>query len=322
MGSNGEGSQAGIGFATADVGSINGSEDLNPSEASKRDTGDYWSDKSGSDDASKGSTSLAAGSQADSKESELIRCLGGVKAATAKKVGGMHVFKKTQNHARACKILAARHCRPCKRCLQVSIDCMPADTGSYEVKCKPCNGKSHPPCHQKFWLDQSLVAKWDGLVSQGKAHVVADVMVYGSSAVFDHPQYDKVRLNDYLAGQPATTTTPNPPSGSKQTTAEAGLATSQMRPEPRRLVPSQGNINSAYRSVDIAKGTDAEAALERISTAAKGLVERFGINNRSEEESKEEACLEALEDFADVVIGQLQWHANFTDLFSKASDQC
>ena len=112
----------------------------------------------------------------------------------------MHVFKKTQNHARACKILAARHCGPCERCLQVSIDCVPADSGSYEVKCKPCNGKSHPPCHHKFWLDQSLVTKWDGLVSQGKAHVVADVMVYGSLAVFAHQQYDKVRLNDYLAG--------------------------------------------------------------------------------------------------------------------------
>ena len=86
-------------------------------------------------------------------------------------------------------------------------------------------------------------------------------------------------------------------------------------------MPSKSNINLAYRSVDIAKGTDAEAALERISTAAKGLVERFGINNRSEEESKEEACLEALEDFADAVIGQLQWHANFTDLFGKASEQ-
>ncbi|SOV07275.1 uncharacterized protein UDID_18770 [Ustilago sp. UG-2017a] len=103
--------------------------------------------------------------------------------------------------------------------------------------------------------------------------------------------------------------------------AEAGLATSQMRPGPRRLVPSQGNINLAYRSVDIAKGTDAEAALERISTAATGLVEHFGINNHSKEESKEEACLEALEDFADMVISQLQWHANFTDLFSKASDR-
>ena len=85
MGSNREGSQAGIEFATADVGSINGREDLNPSEASKRDMGDYWSDRSGSDDASEGSTSLAAGSQADSKESKLIRCLGGVKAVTAKK---------------------------------------------------------------------------------------------------------------------------------------------------------------------------------------------------------------------------------------------
>ncbi|SPC65159.1 uncharacterized protein UHOD_11026 [Ustilago sp. UG-2017b] len=182
-----------------------------------------------------------------------------------------------------------------------------------------------------------------------------DVMVYGSSAVFGHPQYDKVRLNDYLAGvapkilrancgnkfdnqgmtrgagyeevarhgtgQPATTTTPNPPSSSKRTAAEAGLATSQMRPGPRRPVPSQGNINLAYRSVDIAKGTDAEAALERISTAAKGLVERVGINNCSKG-LKEEACLEALEDFADAVIGQLQWHANFTDLFGKASDQC
>ncbi|KAJ1031588.1 hypothetical protein NDA13_001979 [Ustilago tritici] len=39
MGSNREGSQAGIEFATANVGSINGSKDLNPSEASKRDTG-------------------------------------------------------------------------------------------------------------------------------------------------------------------------------------------------------------------------------------------------------------------------------------------
>ena len=94
-----------------------------------------------------------------------------------------------------------------------------------------------------------------------------------------------------------------------------------MRPGPQRLVPSQGNINLAYRSIDIAKGTDAEAALERISTAAKGLVERFGINNHSEEESKEEACLEALEAFADAVIGQLQWHANFTNLFGKASDR-
>ncbi|SAM82236.1 uncharacterized protein UBRO_20650 [Ustilago bromivora] len=348
MGSNREGSQAGIEFATANVGSINGREDLNPSEVSKRDTGDYWSDESGNDDASEGSTSLAAGSQADSEESELIRCSGGVKVATAKKVGDMRVFKKTQNHARAHKILAARHCRPCERCLQVSIDCMPADSGSYEVKCKPCNGKSHPPCHHRFWLDQSLAAKWDGLVSQGKAHVVANVMVYCSLAVFAHQQYDKVRLNDYIAGvapkilrvhcgnkfdgqgttrgagykvarhgagQP--TTTPNPPSGSKRTAAEAGLATSQMRPGPRRLVPSQGNINLAYRSVDIAKGTHAEAAQERISMAAKGLVEHFGINNRSEEESKEEA----LEDFADAMIGQLQWHANFTDLFSKASDQ-
>ncbi|SPC68100.1 uncharacterized protein UHOD_12323 [Ustilago sp. UG-2017b] len=232
---------------------------------------------------------------------------------------------------------------------------MPADSGSYEVKCKPCNGKSHPPCHHKFWLDQSLVAQWDGLVSQGKAHVVANVMVYGSLAVFGHPQYDKIRLNNYLvgvapkilrvhcgnkfddqgttrgagyeevarhgAGQPTTTTTPNPLSGSKRTAAEAGLVTSQMRPEPRRLVPSKSNINLAYRSIDIAKGTEAEAALERISTAAKGLVERFGINNRSEEELKEEACLEALEDFADMVISQLQWHANFTDLFGKASDQ-
>ncbi|SPC61661.1 uncharacterized protein UHOD_11623 [Ustilago sp. UG-2017b] len=94
------------------------------------------------------------------------------------------------------------------------------------------------------------------------------------------------------------------------------------RASPRRLVPLQSNINLAYISVDIAKGRHAEAALERISTAAKGLVERFGIHNRSEEESKEEACLEALEEFADTVIGQLQWHANFTDLFGKASDQC
>ncbi|SPC62843.1 uncharacterized protein UHOD_11818 [Ustilago sp. UG-2017b] len=211
----------------------------------------------------------------------------------------MRVFKKTQKHARAHKILAARHCRPCEICLQVSIDCVPADSGSYKVKCKPCNGKSHPPCYHKFWLEQSLVAKWDGLVSQGKAHIVADVMVYGSSAVFGHPQYDKgmtqgaeyEEVARHGTGQPATTTTPNPPSGPKQTVAEAGLATSQMRPGPQRLVPSQGNINLAYRSVDIAKGTDAEAALERISTAAKGLVERFGINNRSEEESKEEACV-------------------------------
>ncbi|SYW84975.1 uncharacterized protein UBRO2_05669 [Ustilago bromivora] len=183
-----------------------------------------------------------------------------------------------------------------------------------------------------FWLDQSLAAKWDGLVSQGKAHVVANVMVYCSLAVFAHQQYDKVRLNDYIAGvapkilrvhcgnkfdgqgttrgagykvarhgagQP--TTTPNPPSGSKRTAAEAGLATSQMRPGPRRLVPSQGNINLAYRSVDIAKGTHAEAAQERISMAAKGLVEHFGINNRSEEESKEEA----LEDFADAMIAKM-----------------
>ncbi|SOV09803.1 uncharacterized protein UDID_19470 [Ustilago sp. UG-2017a] len=73
-----------------------------------------------------------------------------------------------------------------------------------------------------------------------------------------------------------------------------------MRPEPRRLVPSKSNINLAYRSIDIAKGTEAEAALERISTAAKGLVECFGINNCSKEVSKEEACLEALEEFADV----------------------
>ncbi|SPC62304.1 uncharacterized protein UHOD_11512 [Ustilago sp. UG-2017b] len=313
----------------------------------------------GSDDASEGSASLAAGSQADSEESKS----GHVKA-TAKKVGGMRVFKKTQNHARACKILAARHCRLCERCLQVSIDCVPADSGSYDVKCKPCNGKSNPPCHHKSWLDQSLVAKWDGLVSQGKAHVVADVMVYGSSAVFGHPQYDKVRLHDYLAGvapkilrahcgnkfdefEPLENTfhqnkgeqggagykevaQPNPPSGSKRTAAEAGLATSQMRPgpslsqgyraSPRRPVPLQSNINLAYRSIDIAKGTDAEAALERISMAAKGLVEHFGINNCSKE-SKEEACLEALEVFADAVIGQLQWHANFTDLFGKASDQ-
>ena len=109
----------------------------------------------------------------------------------------------------------------------------------------------------------------------------------------------------------------------REDAAEAGLATSQMRPGPRRLVPSQGNINLAYRSIDIAKGTDAEAALERISTAAKGLVECFGIHNCSkDQESKEEACLEALEDFADAVIGQLQWHANFTDLFCKSSDQC
>ncbi|SOV05404.1 uncharacterized protein UDID_18411 [Ustilago sp. UG-2017a] len=93
-----------------------------------------------------------------------------------------------------------------------------------------------------------------------------------------------------------------------------------MRPGPQRPMPSQGNINLAYRSVDIAKGTEAEAALERISMAAKGLVEHFGINNHSEE-LKEEACLEALEDFADAVIRQLQWHANFTDLFGKASDQ-
>ncbi|SYW74104.1 uncharacterized protein UHO2_00969 [Ustilago hordei] len=225
------------------------------------DTGDYWSDESGSDDTSKESASLAAGSQADSEESKLIKCSGCVKVTTAKKVGGMHVFKKPKLHARACKILAARHCGPCERCLQVSIDCMPADSGSYKVKCKPCNCKSHPPCHHKFWLDQSLVAKWDGLVSQGKAHVVADVMVYGSSAVFGHPQYDK------------------------------GYRASPQRPEPL-----QSNINSAYRSIDIAKGTDAEAALERISTAAKGLVEHFGINNCSEE-SKEEACLEALEGF-------------------------
>ncbi|CCF48632.1 hypothetical protein NDA10_006436 [Ustilago hordei] len=111
-------------------------------------------------------------------------------------------------------------------------------------------------------------------------------MVYSSSAVFGHLQYDK-----------------------------------GYRASPQRPVPLQSNINLAYRSVDIAKGTDAEAALERISTAAKGLVEYFGIHNRSEEESKEEACLEALEEFADVVIGQLQWHANFTDLFGKASDQ-
>ncbi|SPC64438.1 uncharacterized protein UHOD_11921 [Ustilago sp. UG-2017b] len=91
----------------------------------------------------------------------------------------------------------------------------------------------------------------------------------------------------------------------REDAAEAGLATSQMRPGPRRPVPSQGNINLAYRSVDIAKGTDAEAALERISTAAKGLVERVGINNCSKG-LKEEACLEALEDFADAVIGQIE----------------
>ncbi|SOV06182.1 uncharacterized protein UDID_19429 [Ustilago sp. UG-2017a] len=93
------------------------------------------------------------------------------------------------------------------------------------------------------------------------------------------------------------------------------------RASPGRPVPSQSNINLAYRSVDIAKGTHAEAALKRISTAAKGLVERFGINNCSKEESKEEAGLEALEDFADAVISQLQWHANFTDLFGKSSDR-
>ncbi|SOV05418.1 uncharacterized protein UDID_18417 [Ustilago sp. UG-2017a] len=92
-----------------------------------------------------------------------------------------------------------------------------------------------------------------------------------------------------------------------------------MRPGPRRPVLSKSNINLAYRSVDIAKGTEAEAALERISMAAKGLVECFGTNNRSKE-SKEEAYLEALEDFADVVIGQLQWHANFTNLFVEVED--
>ncbi|KAJ1017969.1 hypothetical protein NDA13_006577 [Ustilago tritici] len=200
MGSNREGSQAGIKFATTNVGSINGSKDLNPSEASKQDTGDYWSVESGTSDTSKGSTSLATGSQADSEESKLIRCLGHVKAATAKKVGGMHVFKKTQNHARACKILAARHCGPCKRCLQVSIDCVPADSGSYKMKYKPCHRKTHPPCHHKIWLDQTLVTKWDGLVSQGKTHIVANVMVYGSLKVFDHPQYNKIPLKDYLAG--------------------------------------------------------------------------------------------------------------------------
>ncbi|SAM86107.1 uncharacterized protein UBRO_20225 [Ustilago bromivora] len=308
MGSNREGSQAGIEFATADVGSINGSEDLNPSEVSKRDTGDYWSDKSGSDDTSKGSTSLAAGSQADSKESKLIRCSGCVKAATAKKVGGMHVFKKTQNHARAHNILAARHCSLCERCLQVSIDCVPADSGSYKIKCKPCNGKSHPPCHHKFWLGQSLVTKWDGLVSQGKTHVVADVMVYSSLAVFGHQQYDKVRLNNYPTGV-----------APKILRAHCGNKFDEIEPLENPFCSNktdqgktsgagyeESNINSAYRSVDIAKGTHAEAALERISTAAKGLVECFGINNHSEEELKEEASLEALEDFADTMIGQLQ----------------
>ncbi|SAM86038.1 uncharacterized protein UBRO_20952 [Ustilago bromivora] len=254
---------------------------------------------------------------------------GHVKAATAKKVGGMCVFKKTQNHARARKILAARHCGPCERCLQVSIDCVPTDSGSYKIKCKPCSGKSHPPCHHKFWLEQSLVAKWDVLVSQGKAHIVADVMVYSSLAVFGHLQYDKIRLNNNLTGvapkilrahcgnkfdkfEPLENTfhwnkgeqggagynevaQPNPSSGSKRTAVEAGLATSRMRPGPQKLVPLQSNINLAYRSVDLAKGTDAEAALERISTVAKGLVERFGINNSSKE-LKEEACLEALKD--------------------------
>ncbi|KAJ1033760.1 hypothetical protein NDA13_001740 [Ustilago tritici] len=247
MGSKREGSQAGIEFATANVGSINGSKDLNPSEASKR----------------------------------------------------------------------------------------------------------------------SLVAKWDELVSQGKTHIVANVMVYSNLTVFGHQQYDKVPLNDYLVGvapkilkahcrnkfgefeplensfhqnkadqgkksgagykevaqhgtgQP-TTTSPNTPSSSKQTAAEAGLVTSQMRSSlfrpgpsflqgytasPKRPVSFQSNINLAYRSIDIAKGSHAEVALESISTAAKGLVERFGIHNRSkDQESKEEACLEALEDFADAVI--------------------
>ena len=42
---------------------------------------------------------------------------------------------------------------------------------------------------------------------------------------------------------------------------------------------------------------------------------------RRVQESKEEACLEALKDFADTMIGQLHWHANFTDLFGKASDR-
>ncbi|SAM82644.1 uncharacterized protein UBRO_20698 [Ustilago bromivora] len=295
------------------------------------------------------------------------------------KESGRHVC--LQEDSESCQGLQDSGCQAlgsCKRCLQVSIDCVPADSGSYETKCKPCNSKSHPPCHHKFWLEQSLVAKWDGLVSQGKTHVVADVMVYGSLTVFGHPQYDKVQLNDYLAGvtpkilrahcgnkfgeseplenpfhqnkadqggagykevaqhgagQPATTTTPNTLSSSKQTAAEAGLVTSQMRPgpsllqgyraSPGRPVPSQSNINLAYRSIDIAKGTHAEAALERISMAAKGLVERFGIHNHSEnQESKEEACLEALEDFADAMISQLQWHANFTNLFGKASDRC
>ncbi|CCF50286.1 hypothetical protein NDA11_006421 [Ustilago hordei] len=355
MGSNREGSQAGIEFATTNVGSTNGSKDLNPSEASKRDTGDteYWSDKSDSSDASQGSTSLAAGSQADSKESKLIRHSGCVKVATAKKVGGMHVFKKTQNHARAHKVLAARHCGPCKRCLQVSIDCMPADSGSYKMKCKSCHGKTHPPCHHKIWLDQTLVAKWDGLVSQGKTHIVADVMVYSSLKVFGHLQYDKIPLKVYIAGvapkitrahcrnkfdkfeplenpfcsnkadqgktsgagykevvqhgkgtttgQPTTTTAPNTLSSSKQTAAEAGLATpSEMRPSPfkpgpsllqgyrtspGRPVPLQSNINLAYRSVDIVKGSHAEAALKSISTSAKGLVESFGFHNCSEEGS-------------------------------------
>ncbi|KAJ1020996.1 hypothetical protein NDA13_005625 [Ustilago tritici] len=155
MGSNREGSQAGIEFATTNVGSINGSEDLNPSEASKRDTGDYWFDKSGSGDTSKGSTSLAAGSQADSEESKFIRCSGCVKAATAKKL---------------------------------------------QDKVQVLQQQDPSPCHHKFWLDQTVVAKWDGLVSQGKTHIVANVMVYGSLTVFGHWQYNKVPLNDYLAG--------------------------------------------------------------------------------------------------------------------------
>ncbi|KAJ1019677.1 hypothetical protein NDA13_005904 [Ustilago tritici] len=236
-------------------------------------------------------------------------------AATAKKVGGMHVFKKTQNHARARKILAPRHCGLCERCLQVSIDCMPADSGSYKVKCNPCNGKSHPPFHHKFWLDQSLVTKAHCGNKFGEFEPLKNTFHWNKG---EHGGAGYKEVAQHGTGQPATTTTPNTPSGSKQTAAEAGLVTSQMRSSlfrpgpsllqgyrasPGRPVPLQSNINLAYRSVDIAKGSHAEAALKSISTAAKGLVERFGIHNHSkDQESKEEACLEALEDFADTVI--------------------
>ncbi|KAJ1035320.1 hypothetical protein NDA13_000740 [Ustilago tritici] len=72
--------------------------------------------------------------------------------------------------------------------------------GFYKMKCKPFHRKTHPPCHHKNWLDQTLVAKWDGLVSQGKTHIVANVMVYSSLKVFGHPQYSKIPLKYYLAG--------------------------------------------------------------------------------------------------------------------------